>query len=87
MTHSSDESMDNTHTDIDAITQSVHMLDLMLFLMKIPVRSADHTILLEAKIVHSLVHRFLDFLPVRASLNELVDILRDKLTLHSITIQ
>lgn len=39
--------------------------------------STDNAIFLETKIVHGLINSFLNFLPVRSSLDKLVDILGD----------
>lgn len=40
----------------------------------------NNTILLEAKVVHGLVNRLLDLLPVRSSLDEFIHVLEDSLS-------
>ena len=39
--------------------------------------STNDTVLLETQIIHRLVHRFFNLLPVRPALDELVNVLRE----------
>lgn len=47
---------------------------------QVVVRSADGTILFEAQIIHSLVYCFFYLLPVSTTLNELVNVLLERMS-------